>query len=175
MKKHKSTIYRQPKLIRRHRRGLSEKQIFATSKDGNRVPSLSATKRGCVLDGTPTAPTADVLRKGRSNISLMRSFAPSPRDCGWRWGGISRPGQHARRGSTARHGHEDGTRVRKPKRFDDFISSPSRLWQIGTPLRQKLAIRAAVTAAFWWMRANCSGPIFLARSGAGRVMDSSVR
>jgi prolyl oligopeptidase len=117
MKTHTSTIYRQPKLL--FDPDLYEtRQIFATSKDGTRVPMFISHKKGLVLDGT--APTL-LYAYGGFNISLMPEFAPS--HVMWmEMGGIYAQASLRGGGEYGEAWHEAGTRVRKQNVFDDFIS-----------------------------------------------------
>jgi prolyl oligopeptidase len=117
MKTRKSTIYRQPKLL--FDPALYEtRQIFATSKDGTRVPMFISHKKGLVLDGT--APTL-LYAYGGFNISLMPEFAPS--HVMWmEMGGIYAQASLRGGGEYGEAWHEAGTRVRKQNVFDDFIS-----------------------------------------------------
>jgi prolyl oligopeptidase len=117
MKTRQSTIYRQPKLL--FDPSLYEtKQIFATSKDGTRVPMFISHKKGLVLDGT--APTL-LYAYGGFNISLMPEFAPS--HVMWmEMGGVYAQASLRGGGEYGEAWHEAGTRVRKQNVFDDFIS-----------------------------------------------------
>jgi prolyl oligopeptidase len=124
MKTHRSTIYRQPKLF--FDPALYEtRQIFATSKDGTRVPMFISHKKGLVLDGT--APTL-LYAYGGFNISLMPEFAPS--HVMWmEMGGVYAQASLRGGGEYGEAWHEAGTRVRKQNVFDDFISLAE--WLIG--------------------------------------------
>jgi prolyl oligopeptidase len=117
MKTRQSTIYRQPKLL--FDPDLYEtKQIFATSKDGTRVPMFISHKKGLVLDGT--APTL-LYAYGGFNISLMPEFSPS--NVMWmEMGGVYAQASLRGGGEYGEAWHEAGTRVRKQNVFDDFIS-----------------------------------------------------
>jgi prolyl oligopeptidase len=117
MKTRTSTIYRQPKLL--FDPALYEtKQVFATSKDGTRVPMFISHKRGLVLDGT--APTL-LYAYGGFNISLMPEFSPS--HVMWmEMGGVYAQASLRGGGEYGEAWHEAGTRVRKQNVFDDFIS-----------------------------------------------------
>jgi prolyl oligopeptidase len=117
MKTRKSTIYRQPKLL--FDPALYETtQIFATSKDGTRVPMFISHKKGLVLDGT--APTL-LYAYGGFNISLMPEFSPS--HVMWmEMGGVFAQASLRGGGEYGEAWHEAGTRVRKQNVFDDFIS-----------------------------------------------------
>jgi len=117
MKTRTSTIYRQPKLL--FDPALYEtKQIFATSKDGTRVPMFISHKKGLVLDGT--APTL-LYAYGGFNISLMPEFSPS--HVMWmEMGGVYAQASLRGGGEYGEAWHEAGTRVRKQNVFDDFIS-----------------------------------------------------
>jgi prolyl oligopeptidase len=135
MKTRKSTIYRQPKLL--FDPSLYEtKQIFATSKDGTRVPMFISHKKGLVLDGT--APTL-LYAYGGFNISLMPEFSPS--HVMWmEMGGIYAQASLRGGGEYGEAWHEAGTRVRKQNVFDDFISLAEWLITNQYTSPQKLAI-----------------------------------
>jgi prolyl oligopeptidase len=117
MKTRKSTLFRQPKLL--FDPALYEtKQIFATSKDGTRVPMFISHKKGLVLDGT--APT-HLYAYGGFNISLMPDFSPS--HVMWmEMGGVYAQASLRGGGEYGEAWHDAGTRVRKQNVFDDFIS-----------------------------------------------------
>jgi prolyl oligopeptidase len=135
MKTRKSTIYRQPKLL--FDPALYEtKQIFATSKDGTRVPMFISHKKGLVFDGT--APTL-LYAYGGFNISLMPEFSPS--HVMWmEMGGIYAQAGLRGGGEYGEAWHEAGTRVRKQNVFDDFISLAEWLVTNQYTSPQKLAI-----------------------------------
>jgi prolyl oligopeptidase len=135
MKTHESTIYRQPKLL--FDPALYEtKQIFATSKDGTRVPMFISHKKGLALDGT--APTL-LYAYGGFNISLMPEFAPS--HVMWmEMGGVYAQASLRGGGEYGEAWHEAGTRVRKQNVFDDFISLAEWLITNRYTSAQKLAI-----------------------------------
>jgi prolyl oligopeptidase len=117
MKTRRSTLFRQPKLL--FDPALYEtKQIFATSKDGTRVPMFISHKKGLVLDGT--APTL-LYAYGGFNISLMPEFSPS--HVMWmEMGGVYAQASLRGGGEYGEAWHDAGTRVRKQNVFDDFIS-----------------------------------------------------
>jgi prolyl oligopeptidase len=135
MKTRTSTIYRQPKLL--FDPALYETtQVFATSKDGTRVPMFISHKRGLVLDGT--APTL-LYAYGGFNISLMPEFSPS--HVMWmEMGGVYAQASLRGGGEYGEAWHEAGTRVRKQNVFDDFISLAEWLIANQYTSPQKLAI-----------------------------------
>ncbi len=117
MKTRKSTLYRQPKLLFDPTLFVT-KQVFATSKDGTRVPMFLTHKKGLALDGT--APTL-LYAYGGFNISLMPEFSPA--NVMWmERGGIYAQASLRGGGEYGEAWHNAGTRVRKQNVFDDFIS-----------------------------------------------------
>ncbi len=135
MKTRKSTLYRQPKLL--FDPALFEtKQIFATSKDGTRVPMFITHKKGLALDGT--APTL-LYAYGGFNISLMPEFSPA--NVMWmEMGGIYAQASLRGGGEYGEAWHNAGTRVRKQNVFDDFISLAEWLITNQYTSPEKLAI-----------------------------------
>ena len=68
-----SSVYRQPKLLF-NPADFETRQVFATSKDGTRVPIFLSYRKGLKIDGT--APTL-LYAYGGFNISMVPVFAPS--------------------------------------------------------------------------------------------------
>jgi prolyl oligopeptidase len=117
MKTRTSTLFRQPKLL--FDPALYEtRQVFATSKDGTRVPMFVSHKKGLALDGT----AATLLHGyGGFNIPLMPEFSPSL--VMWmEMGGVYAQASLRGGGEYGEAWHDAGTRVRKQNVFDDFIS-----------------------------------------------------
>ncbi len=117
MKTHRSTLYRQPKLL--FDPALYEtRQVFTTSKDGTRVPMFITHKKGLALDGT--APTL-LYAYGGFNISLMPEFSPA--NVMWmEMGGIYAQASLRGGGEYGEAWHDAGTRTHKQNVFDDFIA-----------------------------------------------------
>jgi prolyl oligopeptidase len=115
---------------------LVTEQIFATSKDGTRVPMFVTHRRDLVRDGR--APTL-LYGYGGFNISLTPMFSPA------RIAWLERGGVHAvanLRGG-AEYGeewHRAGTLERKQNVFDDFIACAELLIAEGYTSSAKLAI-----------------------------------
>ena len=99
------TPYREPKLLFKPS-DFETKQVFATSKDGTRVPIFLSYRKGLKLDGTnPTL----LYAYGGFNISMVPArFRAQPRRYGWRWAASSPRLCCAAEASTASHGISQG-------------------------------------------------------------------
>ena len=94
------------------------RQVFATSKDGTRVPIFVSYKKGTKLDGT--APTI-LYGYGGFNISLGPAYASS-RLAWMELGGIYAEAILRGGGEYGEAWHQAGTRLKKQNVFDDFVS-----------------------------------------------------
>jgi len=135
MKTRTSTLYRQPKLLFDPSLFVTT-QVFATSKDGTRVPMFLTHKKGLALDGTnPTL----LYGYGGFNISLMPEFSPS--HVMWmELGGVYAQASLRGGGEYGESWHEAGTRIRKQNVFDDFIALAEWLVEHKYTSPRKLAI-----------------------------------
>ena len=135
MKTRTSTLYRQPKLLFDPSLFVTT-QVFATSKDGTRVPMFLTHKKGLALDGTnPTL----LYGYGGFNISLMPEFSPS--HVMWmELGGVYAQASLRGGGEYGESWHEAGTRIRKQNVFDDFIGLAEWLVEHKYTSPRKLAI-----------------------------------
>ena len=118
MKTHASSIYRQPKLLFSPA-DFETKQVFATSKDGTKIPIFLSYRKGLKLDGT--APTL-LYAYGGFNISMVPAFAAS-RLLWMEMGGIYAQAVLRGGGEYGEAWHLAGTGVHKQNVFDDFIAS----------------------------------------------------
>ena len=135
MKTRTSTLYRQPKLLFDPSLFVTT-QVFATSKDGTRVPMFLTHKKGLALDGTnPTL----LYGYGGFNISLMPEFSPS--HVMWmELGGVYAQASLRGGGEYGESWHEAGTRIRKQNVFDDFVALAEWLVEHKYTSPRKLAI-----------------------------------
>lgn len=131
----KSTLYRQPKVD--FDGSLYEtKQVFATSKDGTRVPMFIVHKKGIKLDGN----NATLLYGyGGFNISLTPSFSIG-RSVWLEMGGVYAMANLRGGGEYGADWHKAGTKLTKQNVFDDFIACAEHLQKEGYTSPQKLAI-----------------------------------
>jgi prolyl oligopeptidase len=131
-----STIYRQPRLLF-NPSDFETKQVFATSKDGTRVPIFLSYRKGLKLDGT--APTL-LYAYGGFNISMVPAFAPS-RVVWMEMGGIFAQAVLRGGGEYGESWHHAGTGIHKQNVFDDFIASAEYLIANKYTSTPKLAIQ----------------------------------
>ena len=122
MKSRKVTPYRQPKLLFEPAE-FETTQVFATSKDGTRVPIFLSYKKGLKLDGAD--PTL-LYAYGGFNISMVPVFAPS-RIAWMEMGGIFAQAVLRGGGEYGESWHLAGTGVHKQNVFDDFIAASEYL------------------------------------------------
>lgn len=98
-------------------------QIFATSKDGTRVPMFVVHRKGLKLDGNnPTL----LYAYGGFNISLLPSYSPAT--IAWLdMGGIYVMANLRGGGEYGEEWHEAGMKLKKQNVFDDFIACAEHL------------------------------------------------
>ena len=115
------------------------RQLFATSKDGTRVPVFVTARRGVSLDGrNPTL----MYAYGGFNISMTPGF--SPLTAAWlEMGGVYAVPNLRGGGEYGRSWHEAGMRDRKQNVFDDFIAAAEFLVKEGYTSPSRLAISGA--------------------------------
>jgi prolyl oligopeptidase len=132
----KTTVYRQPKLLF-NPADFETKQVFATGKDGTRIPIFLSYRKGLKLDGTnPTL----LYAYGGFNISMVPVFAPS-RVVWMEMGGIFAQAVLRGGGEYGEQWHLAGTGVHKQNVFDDFIASAEYLIAEKYTSASKLAIQ----------------------------------
>ena len=130
------TPYREPKLLFKPAE-FETKQVFATSKDGTKVPIFLSYKKGLKLDGTnPTL----LYAYGGFNISMVPAFAPS-RVVWMEMGGVFAQAVLRGGGEYGESWHQAGTGVHKQNVFDDFIASAEYLIANRYTSPKKLAIQ----------------------------------
>ena len=111
-------------------------QIFATSKDGTRVPMFIVHKKGVKLDGNnPTL----LYAYGGFNISLLPSYSPAT--IAWLdMGGIYVMANLRGGGEYGEDWHEAGMKLKKQNVFDDFIACAEHLIEQKYTSSKRLAI-----------------------------------
>ncbi len=130
------SLWRQPKVAFNVDEFVTE-QIFATSKDGTKVPIIVTRRKSTKLDGTNQTL---LYAYGGFNISLTPSFSPAI--AAWiDAGGIYAVANLRGGGEYGRQWHEDGMRLKKQNVFDDFIASAEHLIARGYTQSSLLGIR----------------------------------
>ncbi|MDR3435843.1 prolyl oligopeptidase family serine peptidase [Telmatospirillum sp.] len=119
----KTAVWRAPKLAGFDPAAFETRQVFASSKDGTKVPIFLVARRGVALDGSnPTI----LYGYGGFNISLEPQFSPSI--AGWLdMGGVYAVATLRGGGEYGRAWHEAGMKTHKQNVFDDFIAAASYL------------------------------------------------
>jgi prolyl oligopeptidase len=117
--------------------GFETRQIFASSKDGTRIPIFVTAKRGLTLDGShPTI----LYAYGGFDINQTPAFSPSM----LQWvtmGGVFAVAVIRGGGEYGRAWHEAGMLAKKQNVFDDFIAAGEYLISQKYTSNKKLAIR----------------------------------
>lgn len=117
--------------------GYETRQIFASSKDGTRVPIFVTSKKGLTLDGShPTI----LYAYGGFDINQTPAFSPSM----LQWvsmGGVLAVAVIRGGGEYGRAWHEAGMLAKKQNVFDDFIAAGEYLISQKYTSSKKLAIR----------------------------------
>lgn len=113
------------------------KQVFATSRDGTRVPMFITHKRGIALDGAnPTLLTG----YGGFGVPLTPGFSVS-RIAWMELGGVFAVANLRGGGEYGEAWHEAGKLTRKQNVFDDFVACAGWLIDNGYTRSDKLAIQ----------------------------------
>ncbi len=117
--------------------GYETKQLFASGKDGTKIPIFLTGKTGMTLDGShPTI----LYAYGGFDINMTPAFSPSM----LQWismGGIYAVAVIRGGGEYGRAWHEAGMLAKKQNVFDDFIASAEYLIAQKYTSSRKLAIR----------------------------------
>ena len=131
-----SAEYRRPTLAFDAAR-YETKQLFATSKDGTRVPIFVTARKGVTLDGTnPTL----LYSYGGFNIPMTPGFSPAT--LVWlEMGGVYAVANLRGGGEYGRAWHEAGMFEKKQNVFDDFIAAAEHLVRQKYTSPAKLAIQ----------------------------------
>lgn len=115
------------------------KQVFATSKDGTRVPLFLGHRKGLRLDGNNPA-----LLYGYGGFNAVQSPGFSPHLMAWmeRGGVVALAGLRGG-GEYGEEWHAAGTKLRKQNTFDDFIAAAEKLIADGYTRAARLGILGA--------------------------------
>jgi prolyl oligopeptidase len=117
--------------------GFETRQIFASSKDGTRIPIFVTAKKGLTLDGShPTI----LYAYGGFDVNQTPAFSPSM----LQWvsmGGVFAVAVIRGGGEYGRAWHEAGMLAKKQNVFDDFIAAGEYLISQKYTSSKKLAIR----------------------------------
>jgi prolyl oligopeptidase len=117
--------------------GYETKQLFATGKDGAKIPVFVTSKKGLTLDGShPTI----LYAYGGFDVNMTPAFSPSM----LQWvtmGGVYAVAVIRGGGEYGRSWHEAGMLAKKQNVFDDFIASAEYLISQKYTSSKKLAIR----------------------------------
>jgi len=117
--------------------GYDTRQIFASSKDGTRIPIFVTSRKGLTLDGShPTI----LYAYGGFDINQTPAFSPSM----LQWvsmGGVFAVAVIRGGGEYGRAWHEAGMLAKKQNVFDDFIAAGEYLISQKYTSSKKLAIR----------------------------------
>ena len=128
-------VWKQPKLAFDPERYVTE-QVFATSKDGTRVPLFVTHRRDLTLDGS-----APVLMHGYGGFSVSLGPAYASSRIAWlECGGVYAEAILRGGGEYGEEWHLAGTKVRKQNTFDDFIACAELLIEQGYTSAKRLAI-----------------------------------
>ena len=117
--------------------GYETKQLFASGKDGTKIPVFVTSKKGLTLDGShPTI----LYAYGGFDVNMTPAFSPSM----LQWvsmGGVYAVAVIRGGGEYGRAWHEAGMLAKKQNVFDDFIAAAEYLISQKYTSSKKLAIR----------------------------------
>ena len=130
-----STLFKAPK-TQFDRDNYESRQIFATSRDGTKIPMFIVYKKSLKLDGNnPTL----LYAYGGFNISLRPSYSPAT--IAWLdLGGIYVMANLRGGGEYGEEWHEAGMKLKKQNVFDDFIACAEHLISKKFTSSKKLSI-----------------------------------
>ena len=135
VKTNKSTLFKKPKTVFNDG-DYETKQIFATSKDGTKVPMFVVHKKGLKLNGeNPTF----LYAYGGFNISILPRYSPAT--IAWLdMGGVYVSANLRGGGEYGEEWHQAGMKLKKQSVFDDFIGCAEHLIKEKYTSSEKLAI-----------------------------------
>ncbi|MFT6863622.1 MAG: prolyl oligopeptidase [Akkermansiaceae bacterium] len=133
--KNTSTLFKAPK-IQFNSGDYESNQVFASSKDGTRIPMFVVHKKGLKMDGS----NATLLYAyGGFNISLRPSYSPAT--IAWLdMGGLYVMANLRGGGEYGEEWHQAGMKLKKQNVFDDFIACAEHLVAKKYTSPKKLAI-----------------------------------
>ena len=133
--KNTSTLFKAPK-TRFNPEDYESNQVFATSKDGTRIPMFIVHKKGLKLnENNPTL----LYAYGGFNISLRPSYSPAT--IAWLdMGGVYVMANLRGGGEYGEEWHQAGMKLKKQNVFDDFIACAEHLIAKKYTSAKKLAI-----------------------------------
>lgn len=131
-----STLFRQPK-VDFTSEAFETRQVFATSKDGTKIPLFISHRKGLKLDGhNPTI----LYGYGGFNIPLTPHFSVST--AVWmEMGGVHVTANLRGGGEYGEEWHQAGTKLKKQNVFDDFTAAAEYLIHEKYTSSDKLAIQ----------------------------------
>ncbi len=136
MKTLQSTVYREPRVVFDPAE-FTTTQVFATSKDGTRIPIFITAKKGIKLDGNNPI---ILYAYGGFDVSLTPMFSST--NIAWlERGGIYAQASLRGGGEYGEAWHKAGMKLNKQNVFDDFIASADYLIANHYTSTRRLAIR----------------------------------
>ena len=136
-------------------------RVFATSKDGTRVPVNIVRRKGVRLDGNnPTL----LYGYGGYGVSEVPGFLGSAPRAWLDAGGVYAIANVRGGGEYGEEWHRQGMLTRKQNVFDDFIAAAELLVREKYTRPDRLAIRGGPMAGCWWARPSPSDPSCFERS-----------
>jgi prolyl oligopeptidase len=131
-----SSLWRQAK-VKFDPAAYEVRQVFATSKDGTRVPIFLTQRKGLVKDGSQA-----VLLYGYGGFNMPMTPVFSVARVAWlELGGVLAVANLRGGGEYGQDWHKAGTKLKKQNVFDDFIAAAEWLIQNKYTCPEKLAIQ----------------------------------
>lgn len=135
---HRSTPF-EPAALRFRPEEYETRRVWATSKDGTRVPLFVSAKRGLVLDGShPTM----LYAYGGFSVTIAPTFSPAA--LGWmEMGGVYATASVRGGAEYGESWHRAGMLGNKQNVFDDFLAAAEYVVKEGWTSPQRLVINGA--------------------------------